>query len=735
MSIEPQHAPLQRSRARRATPGWAMAWMGALAGAALSTTAFLSFTGLHAGSRLGWLGDILLTLLPGLVMAVLIGLAVWGLILLARVLPPLPAAATVGIVGAAVGFLAVEAGPAAALALLFVLPGTLLGAALGLERQRGLRSLPVILSLAGALLVMGGSLWLLLSPGTDRHLAALPPSEANIARALDLPNPGAPGSYPVKHLTYGSGTDQHRPEYGPDVTIKTPTVDGSPFFGSWTGWRGSLRTWHWGFDSQSLPLNGRVWYPDGEGPFPLVLILHGNHNMTDYSDPGYAYLGELLASRGYIAVSVDQNFINGGFPGDLGGYATSGRAWLLLRHLLQWRLWQEEPGHPFAGLADMEKIALIGHSRGGEAAYLAALFNRLERFPDNASVSLGYQFGIRTVIAIAPADGQYTPAGKPTPGADFNYLVLHGAHDGDVNAFAGTKAYQRLTFSGERYYAKASVYIHGANHNQFNTVWGRRDVPAPLQAIANVRPLMPATEQRQAAQVFIGAFLEATLGAQPHYLELFRDHRSGAQWLPPTRYITRFADSTQLTLANFEEDVDVTTATLPGAAISASGLSFWNEQALNLRKGSPGHTNMALLRWRGMAHYRLQMPEQLPPPWQSAGRGAALTLDLADLRSSDEASEGPLDLTVALVQRDGQVARLPLSQFQPLSPPLPVKLYKLGPLEQRLLGEPGATFQTFTLSLDAFAPGLTPALVEAVRLEFDRAPSGAIAIDEIGFRR
>ena len=55
----------------------------------------------------------------------------------------------------------------------------------------------------------------------------------------------------------------------------------------------------------ALPLNARVWHPAGDGPFPLVLVVHGNHRMEDFSDPGYAYLGETLASRGFIvAVSL-----------------------------------------------------------------------------------------------------------------------------------------------------------------------------------------------------------------------------------------------------------------------------------------------------------------------------------------------------------------------------------------------------------------------------------------------
>ena len=85
---------------------------------------------------------------------------------------------------------------------------------------------------------------------------------------------------------------------------------------------------YWGFDPKAFPINGRVWYPDGAGPFPLVLIVHGNHNMKDFSDPGYGYLGELLASRGFILASVDENFINGGLRGE-----NDGRGWLLLEHL------------------------------------------------------------------------------------------------------------------------------------------------------------------------------------------------------------------------------------------------------------------------------------------------------------------------------------------------------------------------------------------------------------------
>ncbi|QAA32533.1 mechanosensitive ion channel family protein [Clostridium manihotivorum] len=135
---------------------------------------------------------------------------------------------------------------------------------------------------------------------------------------LNADDPSKNGTYSVKTLYYGSGKDKNRNEYGKDVNIKTNSVDLSPFLENYKGLTSSLRTLYWGFDDKSMPVNGRVWYPEGNGKFPLVLMVHGNHMMEEYSDEGYSYLGKLLASRGYIAVSIDENFLNMGMFMDIG---------------------------------------------------------------------------------------------------------------------------------------------------------------------------------------------------------------------------------------------------------------------------------------------------------------------------------------------------------------------------------------------------------------------------------
>jgi hypothetical protein len=192
---------------------------------------------------------------------------------------------------------------------------------------------------------------------------------------IEAPNPALDGPFAYRTYFYGSGDDKRRKEYSEGIDFETEPVDANPFVGFF-----DQMPRYWGFDFDRLPLNGRVWFPEGPGPFPLVLIVHGNHAMKDFSDPGYEYLGTLLASRDFITVSVDENFLNQKFGGE-----NDVRAFVLLEHLNVWDEWNRTEGHTFEGKVDMGRIALIGHSRGGEAVAHAAAFNRLPRYPDDAN--------------------------------------------------------------------------------------------------------------------------------------------------------------------------------------------------------------------------------------------------------------------------------------------------------------------------------------------------------------
>ncbi len=594
------------------------------------------------------------------------------------------------------------------------------------------------LTLGAAGLVWGG-LWLL----DDGSPAVTPPRVNAQIAPLDMPDPAQPGPYGVRTLTYGSGQDRRRPEYGAGADLVTAPVDGSALVERWT----KLRTGYWGFGPEALPLNGRVWVPEGEGPFPLVLIAHGNHAMEDYSDAGYAYLGELLASRGFILVSVDENFLN------LSPFAegliirtlkeeNDLRGWLLLEHLRVWRDWNATPGNPFYGKVDLDNVALMGHSRGGEAVAVAAAFNRLPCYPDDASVRFDYGFGIRSLVAIAPVDGQYKPAGRETALEDVNYLVLHGAHDMDVVSFSGARQYARVRFTHEGDWFKAALYIYGANHGQFNTAWGRKDLFEPLMRVYNLEQLLPAEQQEQIARVAISAFLEATLRGESGYRPLFQDHRRAQAWLPDTRYISQYEDATTRLVSTYEEDIDLATTTLPGGAQAGENLAVWREQLVAAKWGDMGN-HAVTLGWdaeSATARYTIRLPER----GLSLSRKSVLVFALADANedptpeTKDVQNRGPrdpIDLTVEVVDSAGEMARLPLSHIASLQPQFEGRIAKAGFMSPLPASE--MVFQHFEFPLADFAaanPAFDPADLAEVRFVFDRTSAGVIALDDVGFR-
>lgn len=559
-----------------------------------------------------------------------------------------------------------------------------------------------------------------------------------------LTDPSLPGPFPVQSMTYGSGNDKFRKEYGADATIITQPVDGrNLLFGSWDGLPGQVRSQWWGFGPDQLPINGRIWAPEGEGPFPLVLIVHGNHPMLDFSDPGYAYLGELLASRGFIFVSVDQNFINGGLPDLFAGFSgeNDARAWLLLEHLNTWRSWNFDPENPFYQRVDLENIALIGHSRGGEAAAVAALFNKLPVYPDYAGQAFAYDFNIRAVVAIAPIDGQYRPSLKPVRLTDVNYFVLHGSNDGDAYTFFGINQYERVTFTPGTQYFKSALYIHRANHGQFNSSWGNNDRASFLVGgFLNRSALLQKEQQEQVAKVYLSAFLEASLHHKDEYLPLLKDSRAGAAWLPGTVYINRFDRAGDLIVANYEEDVDLSSTTMPGGHITAENLEFWNEKRIH-SKGDDQVNTGAYLGWKTInATYSISTPEM-----DGLSARSSLIFNIADALQ-DPAPDGPvqpgqnsprqpIDIMIELVDQQGSRSALALNHYRLIQPQLVSQLFKFNFLDRHKSSEP--VLQSHSIPLADFVtnqPGFDLARIRAIIFVFNQTSPGSIILDGVGFR-
>lgn len=747
---------------------------GAIWGTLVAAVICVVVGGLSLRTGFGYLFDFAFCAVFAAILVPLVALAVSLLIVIFRKLPPFSAGLILGcftIVVALWGF--GELGFYMALGI--ALSTGFLGATIatfffGRFGQAALAKKIIvvalfILSLAGS----GGFLWLFSTSGSLDKLISWKPPAASMPAKLAVPDPSAKGPYQVAKLFYGVGNDIRRPEYGPSVAIKTHTVDASEFFKDFKGWKAWSRKKYWSFGMDQLPLNARVWFPQGPGPFPLALIVHGNHEMSQFSDPGYAYLGELLASRGIILASIDENFLNSGLFHDP-PKQQSVRGWMLLEHLKLWQQWNKTPGNPFQGKVDMSRIALMGHSRGGEAAATAALFNHLKYFPEDANIKFDYDFSIKAVVAIAPADGQYKPAGQPRWIEDVSYLTLQGAQDADVSDFDGSRQWDHVRFTQPGPWFKAEIYAYRANHGQFNTVWGNTDAGPPFSRLLNLKPLLPGDQQRRISKTYISAFLEATLQDHREYLPLFEDWRVGRDWLPDTLYFNRYQDASYVPLAAYNEDADLTTTTAPGGSIAGENLSIWDEGTIPWRSGNRGY-NGVFLGWNRAknppaASYALTLPAGAAAKWQ-LGDNSTLELSVAPMdedvelpgkkkdhekekkkqdqdkdKDKDKNKErASPDFTIELVDSDGASASAPVSQFMTIPPPFREKFTKLAKMDEEGYNQDWETiFQTVRAPLSAFhasanSKPFDPAKLAVVRLKFDRTPMYKICISGIGFAR
>lgn len=349
-----------------------------------------------------------------------------------------------------------------------------------------------------------------------------------------LPNPATTGKYKYDVITYGEEPHIFSIDK-PDLVTSNVTLP--DFLAAYSKSQDYQYDAYHRFDSKNLPLEAKVWLPHTAEKKPVILLVHGN------SDPGFDYLGELFSSRGFVVVQIDQTYLNG-LWGENGA-----RGWILLEHLKLLSVWNNQQDHRFYNKLDLDSVALIGMSRGGEAVALASTFNRWETIPDSGK-STEFGFGIKSVVALAPMDGQYQHAHGKNVLKNTNYLVLQGGHDADVYQFLGSQQWQRAEYDDGKKYVNHSIYIHQANHINFNQYmsddfhWGG--------ARTFYKKLLTAKQQEQLTKVFVSAFIELTLSGKKEYQDILRHPSNSGFGLPDDIYVPRFITSALRSIENFE---------------------------------------------------------------------------------------------------------------------------------------------------------------------------------------
>lgn len=342
-------------------------------------------------------------------------------------------------------------------------------------------------------------------------------------------------------------------------------------------------------------MTGKMYLTDAAGARPTVILLHGRHGSCSRIDglenplrwpcideqvnirsyQGYEETGRVLASHGYNVVSIAANAVNSNDNQLALDYGAQARGRLILDTLSMLDdasngeevsfddiSWPDEDGEvttvtrtldealvyattrddePAAdagvtaasleGRFDLDQVGIMGHSRGGEGATSAVTLNQGSDDP----------FGIVSVLPLAPVDfGRMTVPDVPM-GVFLPYC------DGDVSNQQGQHMFDdsRHAFGDDA--LRSAVWMMGANHNFFNTIWTPGLYPHSASDDWSVRDetsscstqdetRLTAEEQYQLGVTYMTGFFRFTMGGEEQFQPLF----DGS--VKPTTEATSFAD-------------------------------------------------------------------------------------------------------------------------------------------------------------------------------------------------
>jgi hypothetical protein len=290
------------------------------------------------------------------------------------------------------------------------------------------------------------------------------------------------------------------------------------------------------------------------------------------------------------------------------------------------------------GASLQNNVAVLGHSRGGEAVFKIARLNQ----------TLGLGIGLNALMALAPTDryGSETIGGA----AAVPLFVLYGAKDDDVSgAPGGTPLIRRSGFSlYDRFQDqdKSMAFVYDASHNGFvthNEVFGAPPPP----------PLMTVADQQKILLAYCNAFCRLQLLGEIDWQGMFT-----GEWKPPQVNTTgatiavQYRDTTRRTVDAFEgphAPTDWQTSTI-GGAVTQVGLPsppietqlFVNDNA------SPHDTGGLRLIWNSADD---QLVFAVPPGQRDVSSMGWLSVRIAKVVGGAGNPTGDQNVRIAL--RDG----------------------------------------------------------------------------------
>jgi hypothetical protein len=548
-----------------------------------------------------------------------------------------------------------------------------------------------------------------------------------------VPDPGAPGPQAVTREEYNFGDTAFQPSNFPGP----------------------------------VELRASIHYPTSlAGPYPVILFLHGRHatcfkggsqllqwpcttngSQTIPSFQGYDYVSNVLASHGYVVVSISANGVNAvdNQVFDLGALA---RAELMQKHLDILNTFNTTGGAPFGtkfvGKFDLTRVGTMGHSRGGEGVVRHYVLNN----------SLGAPYGIKAVFPLAPVD--------------FNRFVVNNAAlnvmlpycDGDVSDLQGVHFYDdaRYNVPGDPA-PKHYELVMGANHNFFNTVWTPATSSFPGAAndwlsfvpgghsdshcgdVPGNQRLTDA-QQRGTGLAYMTAFFRAYVGGETQFLPILTgDAPPPASAQTSALFVSYHAPAAlRLDVNRLLNDTNLTLNTLGGAATQTALTPYelcggaappankclpdqLNAQqphtTPSARSNAPGMTQLKT-GWNDLTgNYRNNVPATLGNVSGFQAVQFRVSVNFADVRNLEDLAQ---DFRVVLTDAGGGSASVRVSD---VSSALFFPPGEVAPV-------PKVVLNTVRIPLSAFS-GVNLNAVRSVQFTFNERLQGAVLITDVAF--
>lgn len=552
------------------------------------------------------------------------------------------------------------------------------------------------------------------------------------AIAQSTPDPGLPGTYAVSKDEYNLGDLAFKPLSFPD----------------------------------SVEVRGSVHYPTSltGGPFPVLVFLHGRHgtifqtsnpsnsglgwpppagweSITSYA--GYDTLARVMASHGYIVISISANAINA-TDNSTGDYGMNARGELVQHHLDLWNTWNTLGGGPFGsrfiGKLDLQNVGTMGHSRGGEGVVFNAEYNR----------SLGSPYGIKAVLTLAPVD--------------FFRHVLNGIAlmniapycDGDVSNLQGVHFYDDARYNDPTDTTpKYSVLMMGANHNFYNTVWTPGLYPAGTAddwndyvgstaafcgtAGAGSRRLTPA-KQQVSLIAYAAAFYRQFLGHETTFTPILQTedvippistridtNQVFVSYHPPLSKrldLNRIDSTTRLVTNTMGDSVrqnGLLIGTICGGGLSMASCGIASGSGKEPHKGTSSIKGLAQMnmKWDNPTDY---YQNNIPVAFQDLSNYKNIQFRAA-VNFAEYLGGPDLNYSIQITDSFGNIAAVRVSRYT-----------------RAMFFQPGSTggllpkimFNTISIPLSDFT-GINITKVKNVRFLFNQSAAGAILISDLTF--